>query len=313
MTKQQSMALCGGLTLAALNVRQSTAFVPVGVNAVPSRAGPQAVQAPAEGVAQARTPVWSVGATVAAAGFAAVVTKSAPKQRRALRLLAALAKEDDTASTDSSAAKDKAVFDAASTVAAPAAPAPPARKILSDEDLFKNDGVKDDVFNIRDQVGVCAPFGFFDPAGFSAEIDYEEFKRLRSSEIKHGRVCMMASIGGVAEHFIRLPFLGFEETSPGIINNIVTPPGTYAWSVLLIVIAFFELGVWEESYDRQPGDYGDPFGFTQIFPYDFEMRNRELNNGRAAMFAATGILLADFYTGKDGWEQLQAAGWVPLG
>jgi hypothetical protein len=34
------------------------------------------------------------------------------------------------------------------------------------------------------------------------------------------------------------------------------------------------------------------------------MRNRELNNGRAAMFAAIGIISAELLTGKDGVEQL---------
>jgi hypothetical protein len=32
--------------------------------------------------------------------------------------------------------------------------------------------------------------------------------------------------------------------------------------------------------------------------------NRELNNGRAAMFAVIGIIAAELLTGKDGVEQL---------
>ena len=34
-----------------------------------------------------------------------------------------------------------------------------------------------------------------------------------------------------------------------------------------------------------------------------EMRNKELNNGRFAMFAALGIIAADLATGKDAMQQ----------
>ena len=34
-----------------------------------------------------------------------------------------------------------------------------------------------------------------------------------------------------------------------------------------------------------------------------EMREREINNGRFAMFAAIGIIVAELYTGKDAIEQ----------
>ena len=34
-----------------------------------------------------------------------------------------------------------------------------------------------------------------------------------------------------------------------------------------------------------------------------EFRNKELNNGRFAMFAALGIISADLFTGKDAMQQ----------
>ena len=42
------------------------------------------------------------------------------------------------------------------------------------------------------------------------------------------------------------------------------------------------------------------------FRYTLEMRNREINNGRFAMFAAIGIIAANVYTGKDAIEQFGA-------
>ena len=38
--------------------------------------------------------------------------------------------------------------------------------------------------------------------------------------------------------------------------------------------------------------------------YDADMRAKELNNGRCAMFSAIGIIAADALTGKDGMAQL---------
>ena len=51
---------------------------------------------------------------------------------------------------------------------------------------------------------------------------------------------------------------------------------------------------------QEPGNFGDPMNFNQ---YTKEMREREINNGRFAMFAAIGIIAAEMYTGKDAVEQ----------
>jgi len=59
--------------------------------------------------------------------------------------------------------------------------------------------------------------------------------------------------------------------------------------------------VWTQDPNKEVGDFGDPVGLGQ---YNEDMRSKELNNGRFAMFAAIGILAADALTGKDGMEQL---------
>jgi hypothetical protein len=43
----------------------------------------------------------------------------------------------------------------------------------------------------------------FDPLGFSAKYD---IKWLREAELKHGRVCMLASLGCLVQEFAHLPF-----------------------------------------------------------------------------------------------------------
>merc|ERR1719191_2031184 len=45
------------------------------------------------------------------------------------------------------------------------------------------------------ELGVQAPFGFWDPIGFTRSGDELAYKRRRVTEIKHGRVCMLATLG----------------------------------------------------------------------------------------------------------------------
>merc|ERR1711908_150200 len=161
-----------------------------------------------------------------------------------------------------------------------AAPPPPAR------------------FEPSKQLGAMAPLGYFDPLGFSKVGDEAGFRNLRSAEIKHGRVAMMAAVGGVAQHYIKFP--GFEKVPAGL-GAIATPPGTYGFVALFLLAGGLELAVWTRDPKKEPGNFGDPLGLGM---YDDEMRNKELNNGRFAMFAALGIVSADLLTGKDAIQQL---------
>ncbi|OLP96212.1 Caroteno-chlorophyll a-c-binding protein [Symbiodinium microadriaticum] len=69
------------------------------------------------------------------------------------------------------------------------------------------------LFQPSEQFGATEPVGFFDPLGFTKVGDEKGFRKLRVSEIKHGRVAMMASIGLVAQHFVKFPF--FENAPAG--------------------------------------------------------------------------------------------------
>lgn len=153
-------------------------------------------------------------------------------------------------------------------------------------------------FNPAYQIGATEPLGFFDPLGFTKQGDEQGFRNLRTAEIKHGRVAMMASLGAVVQHFVKLP--GFQDVPSGL-RAVNTPPGSFGFIALFAVAGFLELGPWSEQPDKAPGNFGDPLGLSQ---YDEDMRNRELNNGRAAMFAAIGIIAAELLTGKDAIEQL---------
>merc|ERR1719387_2011400 len=108
----------------------------------------------------------------------------------------------------------------------------------------------------------------------------------------------MAAVGAVAQHFIKFP--GFEKV-PNSLGAVPTAPGAYGFVALFVLSGVMELGVWTEDPKKEVGNFGDPVGLGM---YDDEMRNRELNNGRMAMFAALGIVAAELLTGKDGMQQL---------
>merc|ERR1711972_980660 len=55
-------------------------------------------------------------------------------------------------------------------------------------------------------IGACDPLLFWDPIGFCAGGTKEEFDRRRAVELKHGRICMLATIGMVwPDIFGKLP------------------------------------------------------------------------------------------------------------
>lgn len=157
-------------------------------------------------------------------------------------------------------------------------------------------------FDPRKQVGICAPMGYFDPLNMCEIGNRKDFRWKRASELKHGRVAMLATVGLVGQHYIKMPWFdraGYSFASQ--FDEIFTVPGLYVFSIFVLSFFFMELAFWAQDEQRQPGDFGDPLGFGM---YDDEMRNRELNNGRFAMFCAVGIIAAQLNTGKDAVQQL---------
>jgi hypothetical protein len=47
------------------------------------------------------------------------------------------------------------------------------------------------------EIGAQAPLGFWDPLGLLKEADQERFDTLRTTEIKHGRIAMLAVLGHI--------------------------------------------------------------------------------------------------------------------
>merc|ERR1740138_2010706 len=123
------------------------------------------------------------------------------------------------------------------------------------------------------QIGAGAPLGFFDPLGFTKVGDEKGFRKLRASELKHGRVAMMASVGLLGQHFIKFP--GFEKAPAGF-KALVSGEGVLGFTVIGMMCAVLELA-WRG--------------------------NKEINNGRFAMICVLGIFAAEMATGKDAIQQ----------
>jgi hypothetical protein len=156
-----------------------------------------------------------------------------------------------------------------------------------------------DVFVVEDQPGITEPFGLFDPLNLAPRSKIK-FRQYRSAELKHGRVAMLASVGLVAQHWIRFPGGSFDEVPNGI-YAVTTLEGSLGLAFTILPSLVLEFAVWAQDPGKEVGDFGDPLNAGMD---SLEMKNRELNNGRFAMFATMGILIAELVTGKDAVEQL---------
>ena len=142
----------------------------------------------------------------------------------------------------------------------------------------------------------------FDPLGFSNLIDV---RWLREAELKHGRICMLAVLGFVASGFVQLPG-EMHQVSAVAAHDAAVKTG--AMSQILMWTGMFELlstKVVSDMLDgngRAPGDFSfDPLKFSEgksdKVKADFALK--ELQNGRLAMLAFSGIVTQAVLTGKD--------------
>ena len=139
--------------------------------------------------------------------------------------------------------------------------------------------------------------GFFDPLGLLADEDEDRFNRLRSVELKHGRVSMLAVVGYlVTAAGIRFP--GAEDVPDGLAAFPYLHTFENGKYVLLQMLAFFAVAemVNRDAFGKAEfiGDFRNgslDFGWDK-FDEKTKMRKRntELNQGRAAMMGITGLI-----------------------
>jgi hypothetical protein len=78
--------------------------------------------------------------------------------------------------------------------------------------------------------GSTSPLGEFDPLGFTKKMSIEEIKRYRESEVTHGRVAMLATVGYLVGESKFHPFFG------GVVSG---PANTHLAQVQEVAPAFF--------------------------------------------------------------------------
>merc|ERR1719446_1563303 len=143
------------------------------------------------------------------------------------------------------------------------------------------------------ELGVQDPVGFWDPAGFTADGSVENFQRRRQTELKHGRVSMLATMGYITPEITgKLPGylspsagLKFEDVPNGLAAVSKVPAA--GWAQILAYGAFCELSgpstpaATTDGYaDITPGDYGFKV-LTSSDPAELTKKlNAEIANGR---------------------------------
>merc|ERR1712146_238359 len=161
--------------------------------------------------------------------------------------------------------------------------------------------------------GITAPMGYFDPIGFITTVTGGKLLFYREVELKHGRVAMLAALGFlVGEKFH--PLFGGNIDVPSVVAFQATPLQDF-WLAVAFAVAIPEIVASIPTFnepsdfgdlaftmksDRVPGDLGfDPLGMNPKTEKDLlELQNKELNNGRLAMFAWAGMVGQELATGK---------------
>jgi len=157
----------------------------------------------------------------------------------------------------------------------------------------------------ENELGVQDPVGFWDPAGFTADGNVENFRRRRQTETKHGRVSMLATMGYITPELTgKLP--GYLSPSAGL-KFADVPNGLAAiskvpaagWAQIVAYCAFCELS--QDQSAGSPAAAGD-FGWKLLTSSDQAELTKKLSaevaNGRLAMMAIIGMFFQDGLTGS---------------
>jgi len=158
------------------------------------------------------------------------------------------------------------------------------------------------------ELGAQAPVGFWDPLGFTRDGSEENFKRRRASELKHGRIAMLATMGYITPEITGKlpgelsPSMGLQYADiPNGLGAIAKVP-VLGWVQILLYAFWVEVqGMESNGVMGTSGTPGD-FGFKVLSSKDPAAKTKklqaELANGRLAMMAIIGMFYQDGLTGS---------------
>jgi len=169
----------------------------------------------------------------------------------------------------------------------------------------------------ENELGVQDPVGFWDPVGFTRDGDVQAFKRRRATELKHGRLSMIACIGYIVpEVFGKFPGelspsqgISFESVPNGLGALSVVPVAGWAQIFLAAGALEYKTGLAAGERDNIQGTPGD-YGWKVLTSADPEEKKRKLQaeiaNSRLAMVAILAMLFQNGTVGSTGPEM-----WIP--
>merc|ERR1712038_2028595 len=153
------------------------------------------------------------------------------------------------------------------------------------------------------ELGVQDPVGFWDPVGLSADGDSATFLRRRCVELKHGRVCMLATMGYITPELTgKWPGMlspSQELTFDSIPNGLgaISKVPALGWGQIVLYCAAVEA-----AGANNRGDGAGEFGWKVLTSSDPEEKKKklaaEIANGRLAMMAIIGMFFQDGLTGS---------------
>jgi hypothetical protein len=172
--------------------------------------------------------------------------------------------------------------------------------------------------------GVTEPCGekgqyYWDPANLAENMGPSKFRAFRAAEIKHGRVCMLATLGWLVQEEVRIPWLTADKAPNGFsaLSYFLNLPrddddqgtaGAASFLLISIVVAcgYIERNTSDEG--RDPGDFGDPanwYGWNQglnaggggINGSMDLFRDCEINHCRLAMIGILAAASAEYSGG----------------
>ncbi|CAM9735014.1 unnamed protein product, partial [Ectocarpus sp. 12 AP-2014] len=152
--------------------------------------------------------------------------------------------------------------------------------------------------------------GVFDPLGLAT--DETSLYRRRVAELKHGRVCMLATVGVLVQSFVQFPDpdrSAFSNTRPlGALFQVWRERPVILLGIVGLM-GLIELTIGREDYgssEAEPGKLGEFWQTAR--PENPQLWRRrqlqELKHGRLASLGITGMLAQELVTHEGPVEQL---------
>lgn len=152
---------------------------------------------------------------------------------------------------------------------------------------------------------------FWDPFSLSAQTTQGELYFFREAEIKHGRVCMLATLGFLVQEQFHPFFGGWDGPA---LQAVVQKDVLLFWPALFVAIGGLELSQFsrldynvpsigftpELRQGETPGAVGfDPLNLKPSDPDELLKRqNQEILHGRLSMIAAAGFIAQELFLGQ---------------